>query len=292
MFRAAEVGNLASVKELVASGVNIHDRDSNNRTAIYYAALNCNLDIVEYLLDMGAYVNNIVCDGTLLDNNKHSLDHERLLHLAAEKGKLSIIKYLIQRRENAKHPHLDVSIDAKGLNNEETALHYAVSYRHIDIVKWLIDKGANVEAKDKSGNTPFHLVGRFDSITIRAIHNDPSIKLENKNIEIMKCLKEAKADINAKDGTGKTILHLTVIESKWHQDEVEWLLNNGADKNAKDKNGRTPIFFAIQNDHCDIFKLLSGSEADITDEVKNSKIYKNSEIAEYLSEQQSINNSK
>jgi len=47
------------------------------------------------------------------------------------------------------------------------------------------------------------------------------------------------ADINAKDGEGKTPLHFAAQQGTFRA--VEWLLKNGADVNAKDNKGVTPL---------------------------------------------------
>jgi ankyrin repeat protein len=44
---------------------------------------------------------------------------------------------------------------------------------------------------------------------------------------------------------------------KGHVRIVKMLCNNGADVNAKDLIGRTPLFFAIKYNHPDIAKVAS-----------------------------------
>lgn len=38
-----------------------------------------------------------------------------------------------------------------------TALHFAAQENHADVVNYLIDLGANIEAKSSIGRTPLHL---------------------------------------------------------------------------------------------------------------------------------------
>ena len=47
------------------------------------------------------------------------------------------------------------NIEAKN-NDGDTPLHYACLNQKTEIVKYFIEKGANIEAKNKNGNTPLH----------------------------------------------------------------------------------------------------------------------------------------
>ena len=82
-------------------------------------------------------------------------------------------------------------------------------------MKWLKKQGADVNAKDKKGQTPMHYA---------AAHAAMEHQLGN-----MKWLKEQGADLNAKDNEGKTPLSASYAESFAGTNEVkEWLHANGA----------------------------------------------------------------
>ena len=53
------------------------------------------------------------------------------------------------------------------------------------------------------------------------------------------------ADVNAKDNYGETPLHYAMQSSR-RQDVAQLLLKHGADVNAKDNNGRTPLYNAVR----------------------------------------------
>ena len=59
---------------------------------------------------------------------------------------LPIVQYLIEQQ--------NVDINIKGFK-EKTPLHYACLNGHIPIAEYLISKGANIEAKDEDGNSPY-----------------------------------------------------------------------------------------------------------------------------------------
>jgi hypothetical protein len=65
------------------------------------------------------------------------------------------------------------------------------------------------------------------------------------NCGILKMLHGHKADINERDGEGRTALHLAI---EYQQEEaIMWLLENGVDINAYDNLGRTALSMAVNN---------------------------------------------
>jgi ankyrin repeat protein len=56
---------------------------------------------------------------------------------------------------------------------------------------------------------------------------------------------------NLKDVDGNTMLHLNIAV-----DTARILIDNGADVNAKNCHGKTPLFYAIINHNIDVVKLI------------------------------------
>jgi ankyrin repeat protein len=72
---------------------------------------------------------------------------------------------------------------------------------------------------------------------------------------VVKVLLEKGADLEAKDDTGQT--PLSVASEKGHKDVVQLLLAAGqVDVDSKDKNGQTPLWMAARNGHEGIVQLL------------------------------------
>jgi ankyrin repeat protein len=118
-----------------------------------------------------------------------------------------------------------------------TPLHLAALRNSIKFVKALIERGANINARDKVEQaTPF-LIAVADK---RCQHD----------MEVIKCLLENGADINARDKYGKTALHHTV-EAFYYEENmstlIEYLLQSGADINGQDDEGFTPLIKAMYN---------------------------------------------
>jgi len=112
----------------------------------------------------------------------------------------------------------------------------------LDIVKILIEKGANINYRGIYGDTSLNLV---------------SIK---GHLEIMKYLIDNGANIESKNENGNTPLSLAV---KWsHVEIVKFLIEKGANINVKDINGNTPLSLALIWDEFDIINLLTINGAE------------------------------
>ena len=62
------------------------------------------------------------------------------------------------------------------------------------------------------------------------------------------------ADVNARQLQGYTPMHSAA--HKGSNDIAELLLKNGADINARTDNGKTPLSLAVEADHCGTIKFL------------------------------------
>ncbi|KAH8982511.1 ankyrin repeat-containing domain protein [Lactarius akahatsu] len=95
-------------------------------------------------------------------------------------------------------------------------------------VRMLVDHGADVNANDKRGQTPFHRVSQSESYS------------DKGRLEVAQLLVELGADVNERDEDDETPLHMASYCPELRF--VRMLVEYGAEVNAKDKRGRTPLY--------------------------------------------------
>ena len=118
--KAAEKGNLIKVKNLIKAGVDVNSKDTFGKTALIYACRENYLEIVKSLIVAGADVNLADSDRTWTP-----------LIEAAYKGNQKIVSLLIE-----------AGVDVNFYNGYFTAINYAQSGSHREIIQILRDAGA------------------------------------------------------------------------------------------------------------------------------------------------------
>jgi len=128
-----------------------------------------------------------------------------------------------------------------------TPLHFAtIRESDIELVKFLVSKGADVNAKDSDvGFTPLYGA------------------ILKGNIELARFLVSKRADVNAKSADGGfTPLH--VATQMGNVELVRFLVSKGADVNAKmDNGGLAPLHIAIKMGNVELVRFLVSKRADI-----------------------------
>ena len=116
-------------------------------------------------------------------------------------------------------------LDRCGSNfgDEGTGLHLAASEGHVECCRVLLRAGADTEATDGFGRTPLTYATDCD---------------------VLKLLLSHGANVRAVEWRGWTALHFCALEN-WGTRAVQLLLSAGADKNATNDPGDTPLTLAM-----------------------------------------------
>ena len=119
-----------------------------------------------------------------------------------------------------------IPIQAKTKNHGETPLHIAVQKGKLEVAKILIDRGAQIEARNNIEITPLHWA------------------VDEHHLEIAEFLIEKGAQIEAKGKNGLTLLHKAANSGDLEMAKL--LIDKGGAKiDAKTNTGWTPLHYAV-----------------------------------------------
>ncbi|MBI5447114.1 MAG: ankyrin repeat domain-containing protein [Gammaproteobacteria bacterium] len=212
LMKAVFSKNLEVVRLLLTrKEINLNAID-NSKTSALELALRLNImPIVKILVESGAYIPN------------------KAIHYAVINGNAEMIQYLMRNNGrintmNEVSYYLNKSSEYRIAN--ETPLHTATRMNNIDLAKILLENKADPNLDDRDRVTPLH------------------IAFERKNKTLFDLMMKHGADINRPIigtlwGMNNTILHLAA--SKYGFNINKWLIERGANVEAIDQNGRTPL---------------------------------------------------
>jgi ankyrin repeat protein len=143
------------------------------------------------------------------------------------------------------------AIDSRN-SDGKTALHAAAVTEDVPITEMLLTRGADVNARDDAGSTPLHVamwLTEYWPINFRGRVGDHELWDSGPYLRL---LLEHGADPNAKDAEGRTPLHRAADGRT--ADVVALLLGAGANPNAIDAKGRSPLFLTGHH-----HRLMTGS---------------------------------
>lgn len=229
---------------LVRYGAKLQAVDNDGSTPLHKC--NSSQEIVQYLLEQGADPNARDNEGatpfmahacsdiphTILSESDYSSDIVRVLKLLQTHGADMKATY----------------------NNGSTLLHNPEIC--LDVMQFLLEQGADPNARDREGITPF---------MAHACPDSSSYVPFSEALDKLKLLQTHGAGIQATDNNGSTALH----NPKIHPEIMQYLLEQGADPNARDSKGRTPIMEqainlkAVASIMSDNFGLLVAFRADL-----------------------------
>ena len=157
----------------------------------------------------------------------------------------------IARSNNLKKMTQYLETNPEAINTSDafgtTAVAEAVKRNNIKMLELLFSKKANPNRKGDGGMSPLMFWSQRNQ----------------KKTAIGDLLLQNGAAINARDdGAGRTVLMIAIQANA--MDTVTYLLEKGADINARDKKGETPIMYAIRRKSPDMVELLLSKGARIT----------------------------
>jgi ankyrin repeat protein len=160
-------------------------------------------------------------------------------------------------------------VDTRDKTYQQTALMIAVRENRTDVVKLLIERGADVNAKTRTGATPGwvlpnsvpgfgHGIGivrgglppRGSRQPIPGALSPLLYAARDGRLEAAKLLVAAKANIEQSDANAITPLLTAIVNNR--VDVARFLIEKGADIQATDWYGRTPLWAAVETRNMDV----------------------------------------
>ncbi|XP_062510650.1 transient receptor potential cation channel subfamily A member 1-like [Corticium candelabrum] len=223
----------------------VNFKDADGMTALHHAVSGGNVEVAKLLLECGC---------KLLDEESSS---ESAFHLACSQGSLEMAKVII---ENCSLPSHDVlsSQDPSG----QTPLHKAAIFNHTEMVKYLIDSGANINAVDKHGRTALLLAAQAGATEcVRfLISNGADVQVRDMGLRnvlhvaiqfghevaevVLERVTATRELLDEHDAHGLTPLHYASKRGKLKP--VQLMLELGATPNPKNNQHQSPLHFAAK----------------------------------------------
>jgi len=237
--------NITEIQQLILHGLDSDKCEQDHIRALSYAIKISNIEALKLLLYYGCDINYIdsfnkraldyaheVNDPIVIDILKShgaiTYDEEYTFHYtsqniveAATNGDLEALIY---------YQHLGSCLH-QNFENKTTLLHLSVETGSENMLIYLLNKGLNIDARDKSGTTPLILA----SMQVRNLHlmqmlikrnvtldqrnnrriSALSMAIKRSNIKAAVLLVESGADVNIRDGinTPLTLVHTAMLNT-------------------------------------------------------------------------------
>jgi ankyrin repeat protein/L-ascorbate metabolism protein UlaG (beta-lactamase superfamily) len=291
---AAWASDLESFRLLLKNGAVINAENNDGQTPLQFACLGANIEIMKVCISEGTDIKAIGNDGSglihwaanggnlnmfkYLESNglkydAKDKDNSSTLFWASSGNAIDVVKYLIEEKK------MDVN-EVDNLNN--IPLNSAVEHGRLDIVKYLLEKGANINHALNNHSTWLILAAQNNNPELIQLLIDKGTKINEYddfgntalitaagfgNFDNVKALVDNGANLNpglckreSCSNTGQTPLH----SASWRFPYIaEYLIEKGCDVNKKDLNGNAALHHATFCDSIKMIDLLCTNKADV-----------------------------
>lgn len=245
---SAERVDLDELKALIDKGADIHAKNKNGDSAVTLAVRYGHADVLQVLIKNGADI---------------EATHQGLAPLmhAVENGHADALRILIESGADIEAMH-ESSFLRTSINKVATnALMLATKKAHVDCMRILLEGGASTEVRDEDGITP---------LMFAAMAKDAHVRM--RTTAMLGVLIENGANIDSQhNNTGFTPLIYAILYE--NTNAVQFLLENGADINIRNRNGNTAQ---------EIAEVLPGSEMDAIRELLHDHVITERELMRNL----------
>ncbi|KAK0051497.1 ankyrin repeat domain-containing protein 50 [Biomphalaria pfeifferi] len=261
LIQAVQLGEIQFIQLLLDSGADI-DGVHYNKTPLMSAV---HIEVINFLLNKGADVNLKTNTTPLINaiscryfNYKKLTFHSQLSSKEIEEQTIHVIDLFLRN-------------GAKLEDTDEIGCTALIKSPSVEVLKYLIDKGAEVNRQDNKGLTALHIASKyctFDFVNVLIKYgalvnlksHDGSTPLHQavRNEDIVKLLLENQANVNLEDNLGNTPLSLASDDHV-----VKLLIASGADVNHRNSSGMSPLWLAAENYNTKCLEILVNAKANL-----------------------------
>lgn len=194
-----------------------------------------------------------------------------LLHVAASHNNVPVMTFLLKE----KGFRVDCTDDGQG-----TPLFYALSFGHEEATRFLLEQGASVTYRSVRAVTPLHIAaahGNLANITVLLARGAQADVATDQGVTplhltcslaVAQALIAGGADVNARNKLGRTPIYTAILpteQGRQFPELVAYYLKQGAEVNVVDTQGVTPLLLAVQHKDDSIVEQLisSGARVDV-----------------------------
>ncbi|MEY4642197.1 MAG: hypothetical protein RLZZ227_2191 [Pseudomonadota bacterium] len=253
LLNAVKAGETNAALVLLDGATDVNVPEADGMTALHYAVLNNDAELVSRLLQSGANVHAATRYGVTP------------IYLATQNGSAVMLAVL-----------LEAGADPNQLYREgETALMTAARTGDYATVKLLLEKGAKVDEREQwHGQTALMWAAAQGNANIIALLVEHGAKV-NASSNVEEWAKQVTDEPREKWLPPGGMTPLMFAAREGCLDCIDELLKAGADINAATPKGITALLGAIINGHYDVaWKLVeAGADVNLNDDTKRSPLY-------------------
>ncbi|XP_062555858.1 ankyrin repeat and KH domain-containing protein mask-like isoform X3 [Armigeres subalbatus] len=230
LMETASAGHVDIIKLLLKHGADVNAQSSTGSTPLMFACAGGHEEVVRVLLDNGANVE---------DHNENG--HTPLME-AASAGHVGVAKILLER---------GAGINTHSNEFKESALTLACYKGHLDMVRYLLEAGADQEHKTDEMHTAL-MEASMDG-----------------HVEVARLLLDSGAQVNMPKDSFES--PLTLAACGGHVDLAMLLIERGANIEEVNDEGYTPLMEAAREGHEEMVALLLQQGANINAQTEETQ---------------------
>ena len=309
LHHAAQNNQKQAMELLMAKGGDVNVKSSRGQTPLFYAIAAGHRDVAELLMSKGADVNvknnsgQAPLDFALSQNRKDIVElliakgAAVSIHTAVSLGDVDKVRSCLEK---------GADVNAKGKDGQ-TALHVAAGNKRKEVAELLLSRGADINAKDGKGYTPlFYAIWKEDRELVKLLvikgadvsytpkDDYPPLRyavwINDVNTVRLLVNHGAKFDVKDQDGStafreaasqgarellqvfipkGADVSTLPLAAYMGDLGRMKALVEQGADINAKDEFGWTPLYWAASTGQAEAAEFLVAKGADVQAKTKD-----------------------